>query len=429
MRKNSVLTAAMCTGLAAFCLMFMSHAFGVEYPGNCPGKARGTCSKTMAVLENDAVKMSWSLSDGCLKPIEFVGKVDDTRLDLSGVECFSVSIVRSPHPQARTLKASAMKLESVPVLKRVDAQPKSVRLADRYAGWRLDATLFDVTTGLEAKWSAILRDGSNYVRQSITWSTRKDPVEIVELTLFEGAVPEGTVAGQVDGSPVVGKRLFLGIEDPASSSSITDGIAKCSYPFHNAIAEHTPFALAMVIGIHPSNQLRRAFLYYLERERACPYRICLHHNNGEQIGEDYYALKKNKKTEAAAAEYRAKQEKIWIDVMRQTGEALKKRGVILASYVHDYEWDDEFLVWQFHNGYANGFTPAAKIADELQSKLGIWFSPWGGYSGRKYRVQGGTPQGLELNQQHNATGFSLAAPRYYSRFRAATVNMLRDYHV
>ncbi|MDD3586454.1 MAG: hypothetical protein PHQ75_04670, partial [Thermoguttaceae bacterium] len=429
MKKFSVLTATRCTILCVFYLLSISPLFGVEYPGNCPGKAHGTCSKTTAVLENDTIKISWSLADGCLKPIELMGKIDGARLDLSGSECFCVSIVRSPHPQTRTLKASSMKLEGVPVLTRIDANPKSVRLADRQAGWRLDATLYDAKTGLETKWNALLRDGSNYVRQSMKWSARKDPVEIVELTMFEGAVPNGQVAGQVDGSPIIGKCLFLGIEDPASSSSITDGIAKCCYPFHNAITKETPFELSLVMGVHPVHQLRRAFLYYLERERACPYRICLHHNNGEQIGEDYYALKKDQKTQKEAAAYRAKQEKIWLDVMRQTGDAMKRRGVTLASYVHDYEWDDEFLVWQFHNGYPQGFAPAAKVATELESRLGIWFSPWGGYAGRKYRVQGGTSIGLELNQQHNATGFSLAAPRYYARFRAATINMLRDYHV
>lgn len=30
---------------------------------------------------------------------------------------------------------------------------------------------------------------------------------------------------------------------------------------------------------------------------------------------------------------------------------------MIDSFVHDYTWDDETLVWQFHHGFPEGFAP------------------------------------------------------------------------
>ncbi|MBR5627140.1 MAG: hypothetical protein IKW74_05910, partial [Thermoguttaceae bacterium] len=378
--------------------------------------------------ENNLVKMSWNFDSGQLKPTEFVSKIDGTTLDLSDVEIFSVTLVRSPHPERRVVKASEMTLTGPVTLKRIEGQADSTRLADRQNGWQLEANLQLAENGIKVTWKAILRDGSSYVRQIVALNAEEDPVEIVEFVLFEGKVPEAQVAGRVEGSPIVSDHMFFGIENPASESSVSEsGMARCSYPFFNAVDE-TPFTLSAVIGVYPEGQLRRGFLYYLERERACPYRPFLQHNNGERIGEEYYALVEQDKIDEAA-EYRAHQEELWRFGIRGTGEALKQRGVTLASYVHVYEWDNESLVWQFHNGYPNGFASILKDIREYQSELGVWLSPWGGYAGRRFRRADGPKQGLEINQQLNATAFSLAAPRYNARFRAATNNMIKDYSV
>ena len=65
----------------------------------------------------------------------------------------------------------------------------------------------------------------------------------------------------------------------------------------------------------------------------------------------------------------------------------------------------------------------AQAAEKYRSAVGIWFSPWGGYSGRARRVEAGQRQGFETSK----LGLSLAGPRYFTRFRDACLGMARDF--
>ena len=171
--------------------------------------------------------------------------------------------------------------------------------------------------------------------------------------------------------------------------------------------------------------MRRGFLYYLERERAQPYRQFLHYNNGSEIGCEYWRNKRYGSPEQFQ-QFRAHQEQQWLDDIRSFGRELTgKRGVRLESFVHDHGWDDETLVWQFHAGYPQGFAPARQAAEQFGSHVGVWFSPAGGYSGRKARVENGQKQGFETSR----LGLTLAGPRYYGWFRAACVGMITKYDV
>jgi hypothetical protein len=181
--------------------------------------------------------------------------------------------------------------------------------------------------------------------------------------------------------------------------------------------------IGSVIGVAPKGQLRRAFLYYLERERAHPYRPFLHYNNGSEIGCEYWGRRLHK-NDAEAEHFRMKQEDLWLNNIRTIGnELVKKRGVKMDAFVHDFEWDDETLVWQFHGGYPNGFGPAAKAAADYGANVGVWFSPWGGYPCQPARIKFGRQMGFETSPG----GLSLAGPRYYRRFSAACLNMIEKY--
>jgi hypothetical protein len=321
------------------------------------------------------------------------------------------------------VKASDLKLAAPLEWKPIAANPKATRLADRSAGKELTARL--TSPELEVRWRAVLRDGASYIRQEVSIVAVRDPVEVVELILVEARVPEAEVAGRVDGSPVVAGDWFFGVEHPGSRSRTPEpGLVLCSYPYNLDASRGAPLTMSAVAGVFPKGQRRRGFLYYLERERAYPYRPFLHHNNGEQIGLTYWQMARKQPAEAAA--YRAAQEETWRKMIEGVGrELVDRRGVTIDSFVHDYDWDDENLVWQFHNGYPHGFTPLLKTAARYRSTLGIWFSPWGGYPGKVARVKFGRQQGLEVNQG----GLSLAGPRYYARYRAACLNLMRHYGV
>jgi hypothetical protein len=157
--------------------------------------------------------------------------------------------------------------------------------------------------------------------------------------------------------------------------------------------------------------MRRAFLYYLERERAHPYRPFLHYNSWYDTAWDPFALNESNCLEA-------------IDAVG--GALVRDRGVVVDAMVFDDGWDDPKSLWHFHGGFPRGFTPLAEKCREYGTRLGVWLSPFGGYGEPKeQRLAFGRAQGYETN----ATGFSLAGPKYYGAFRDACVGMIRDFGV
>ena len=403
-------------------LLLAPLARAVEYPGPPPGAAQATCSATEATLQNGAIAMRWTFGDGHLRPYGLTHKQAAQHLSLADSECFRLVLGQTPDPRTRTLNASELKLAGPPAMKRLEPTPDAVRLGDRPGGWELSARLTASVPSFEVRWRGVLRDGANYIRQEVTVQMLREPIELVEVVLLEMRVPQAAIAGRVDGSPVISESMFFGVEHPASTSTVLGAdMLRCSYPYHNAVTAAEPLTLGSVIGVFPPGQRRRGFLHYLERERAHPYRPFLHHNNGEQIGLAYWEMVRLKKT-AQAADFRRRQEQTWRELIERIGQELVgRRGARVDAFAHDYQWDDENLVWQFHEGFPNGFKPLIEVGAKYKSGLGIWFSPWGGYPGKAARVKAGREQGLETNQG----GLSLAGPRYYGRFRAACLRLMR----
>jgi len=410
--------------LVAVCLAVPAGA--VDYPGPPPGAARGTATEKAASLQNDAIAMHWTIAEGCLKPERLMHEQLLAPLSLAGSECFQIVLGQTPGPQTRLIKASELTLVEPMRLERLEANHDATRLGDRFAGWELSARLASVALDVEVLWRAVLRDGANYIRQDITLRPGRRPIEVAEVVLLEMPVPGANVAGRVDGSPVVSDAMFFGVEHPAATNAVlaTDTV-RCSYSCGEIVPAAKPLTLGSVVGVCPPAQRRRGFLHYLERERACPYRPFLHHNNGEAIGTAYWRLMGAKKVTEAKA-FRMRQEQIWRDVIDHIGrELVERRSATVDAFAFDYGWDDEHLVWQFHEGFPEGFKPLIETATKYESSLGIWLSPWGGYPGKGARLQAGREQALEINQG----GLSLAGQRYYGRFQAACLNALREHGV
>jgi len=404
----------------------------VAYPGPEPGPARACVEGSELVLENDVLAMRWSVSNECLRPTELIHKSAAMRISLEGTESFAVHLGQTPLPETLRVPASSLRLCGPPQVRPLPACAESVRLGDRFGGWGVILELECAATGLRVDWRADLRDGAHYFRQHITLRPYEDPLEVEEIILLDLPLPGSSVAGCVDGSPVVAEGFFAGVEHPASLPSVSaDGRARCGYLCHLAVGPHDPLTLSAVVGAVSPGQQRRAFLCYLERERAQPYRPFLHHNNGEEIAQSYYDLLEANPAQAAA--FRDTQESHWREVMERIGEELvARRRVRLDAFVHDYGWDEEESVWRFHRGFPGGFRPLMDTAARYGAALGIWFSPWGGYPCKPARVAGGRQQGLETNQQSGCWtdgGLSLAGPRYYGRTRAACVGLLRHHGV
>ncbi|MFH1719063.1 MAG: enterotoxin, partial [Planctomycetota bacterium] len=142
-----------------------------------------------------------------------------------------------------------------------------------------------------------------------------------------------------------------------------------------------------------------------------PYRPFLHYNSWYDIG---YGPEKI-------------QPEQFLEVVELFGaELIKKRGVKMDSFVLDDGWDDPASLWRFHEGYPDGFTPLRKAVEKYDSVLGAWLSPFGGYGeAKEARLKYGRQQGFETNK----SGFSLAGPKYFGRFRDVCIGMIHSYNL
>ena len=403
-KRRAVYAAVLVGLLPAVCGWAQSR---LEFPGPAPGKAEARVSPGELTLKNNVLQCTWDISKEQLKPGRIVDKLSETTLQTRQAECFQLVL-----DGERKLKASDMRIIGEPNLENLQPKRNSSRAAERFAGRQITITLASSDGNLKVQWSAILRDGSNYIRQKILLTTKNEPMLIKEIVLLELSAPKAEVMGIVDGSPVAAGNMFFAYEHPLSKSQILPGNLRrfrCSKALQHPLKPGQLLIQSSVIGVVPQGQLRRGFLYYIERQRAHPYRPFLHYNSWYDIGygpeqiQQHQALK--------VVELFAK-------------ELIQKRKVRMHSFVWDDGWDDTASLWQFHDRFPDGFAPLEQAARKYDSALGAWLSPFGGYGqAKQQRLKYGRQQGFETNK----SGFSLAGPRYFGRFRDVCLNMVREY--
>ncbi len=171
-----------------------------------------------------------------------------------------------------------------------------------------------------------------------------------------------------------------------------------------------------VIGHAVSGSLRRGVLEYIEASRARKYKPFLHYNSWydicEQGSDGLFVMDSDQ----------------CLDVMKAwQRDFIKPYGIKLDCFVFDDGWDDYDNLWSFHpERFPDGFTPQAKLARKMDTGIGTWFSPFGGYGQTKAaRLKSAKRDGYEIN----SSGLSLAGPKYYKLFYDKSAEMIRKYNV
>ncbi|HEY4415152.1 MAG TPA: enterotoxin [Verrucomicrobiae bacterium] len=356
-------------------------------------------------LENKAIAWQWQLASNQLTAT-FRDKASDASLKIRS-ECFQLVL-----GDGKIIKASDCQLVGTPRTGALAADAASPTVARNFPGQQLTLEFADAKDHLAASWQVDLRKGSTYLQQRLTLRASGGDVLIKEITLFDQPVPGAKTVGVVDGSPVVAGGFFCGYEHPMAQNTVAaNDEVQCNLTRNAVLKEGETLEQSFVLGVTPAGQLRRGFLAYVERERTHPYRPFLHYNSWFDIAWD-----KQKFNEAQS-----------LDAIDQFGHQLmQQRGVKLDSYLFDDGWDDNKTLWQFHAGFPHGFTPLRVAAARYGAGIGVWVSPFGGYDvARMQRLKYGSQFGYETN----ASGFSLAGPKYYQRFHNICLEMIQKYGV
>jgi hypothetical protein len=306
---------------------------------------------------------------------------------------------------ALDLPASAFRLAAPPQFSRLSAQPGAVRTAERLAGTALDAELLS-DVGIRALWHAELRDGANYIRQTLQLISPQKTLPLFGVEFADVRVPEPRTIGSVPGCPVAAGGMFFGVEMPGAQNALGDSAARIGFACKLELAPGQSYAFGAVAGVAPEKQLRRAFLCYVERERARPSKPFLHYNCWYDLG---YGV----------------DEKGLLDVVTRFNEELVvKRGVPVLSYLVDDGWDapDKGLWVENTHKFPEGFKGLAAKMAKQDAHLSIWISPLGGYGGDKERTQQARKMGLIPPDGQ----LDLSYPAYKKWFEERCLQLMRE---
>lgn len=329
----------------------------VQFPGVNPGPMSLKVANHRILVRNQALEASWTLSSGGLK-------LDTIRSGYGGRAIqYTGEVFRIVFTNGRTVSASSLRMQHPPVISG-PGEASTNRLSSARAGKQAALLLRSEDGRVSVWWRVVALDEANYIRQALEVLPETSDV-IREIQWFDQTIAGAQMAGSVDGSPVVAGSLFLACEDPhalneavaigGEHSSNTSGTFAgatrrvfCRLPRNAAVPKGETLTQTFVIGAAPEGQLRRAFLYYLERERAHPYRPYLHYNSWYDTAWDPFALNQTNCLEA----------------IQSIGEHLvKARGVKLDGLVFDDGWDDPRTLWEFHSGFSDGFAPLARLCE------------------------------------------------------------------
>lgn len=376
-------------------------------------------------LENEYITVNVDVVSRKLASVTVQDKINGRTYDL-GSDIFSVTTLDENTDEACSKKEQAETTHditardmqcSAPVLKELAPVADSRRLVERKKGQRLEVPFVVPTDGYYLTWWLELREGQPYVRVGLDIRPMQFSMPVRKVTLLNVKAPEARVEGSVKGAPVVaaGNRLFAGVESPLSAGETdTDGF-RCfikrstdiPMPRTKDRAKAAPCTYSAVLGFCAAGQLRRTFqLDYVNKERARAYAPFLNYNTWYDIG--YFTPYDEKQV---------------LDVVKIFGEELvKKRGVVMDSFMMDDGWDDTETMWEFHKGLPQEFRNVRKLAESYGAGPGVWFSPWGGYG----RPKENRIKAAGDKYETNASGFALTGPKYYERFREMCLHMIRE---
>jgi hypothetical protein len=390
---------------AALILVGMSaQASAAEVPlPRPPGPAVCSAIPGQLALSNDALRYSLaargrSIGRDALEN-RWTGRVDS----LDG------PLLRLTRADRGVLEGDELHVVGAPTCEPSPVNSTATRAAERRHGVDLHVRLASDDGQLEVDYRVRLRDGTAYVRELYTITSTVE-LAVSKVQLLDAHVEGSTTAGIATGSPMMAADRYLGIEHPMSEPIVVGGRASAIVRRVLPMRAQVPVEYSTVIGVTGTESPRRGFQAYVESERAHPFRTFLHYNSWYDIG--YF-------TRYSQAEALA--------VIQRYGEELtQRRGVTLDSFLFDDGWDDTHHLWQFHEGFPDGFTPLQKAAQPWGAAPGMWLSPWGGYGPpRQERLATAKAAGYEVDDQ----GLALSGPHYYALFHDTTLDLVRRYGV
>lgn len=392
----------------------------VAYPGELPGTAQVAPVGSAFRLSNAAI--SATVTGGTTPGIGQI-TTHGVAQDLQVTSLFALRLANG------TAITPAQTTPGALTSTVLTADTSAARLAERHpgVGTTMAFTYASGGSGFTLHWDTELRDGSNYIRSEFRITDVAGTFDIAELRFLDAAVTGGRNTGKDNGNPIaVGGKghetLFVGVENPMANQTIAGNAISFPIPRSGDLAAGSAWDYSAVVGASPDGQLRRAFLYYTERERAHARRPFLHYQSWFDLKPPAEVINASELNQA----------------IELFGSEMSDRDATLDSYWIDDGWDylrspaaaDEsnLQVWDFDpTQFPTGFAPQKAIAQSHRGNLSVWMSPFGGYgrsAATRAALNASKPASERLERTPTNKGFALSGERYGARFRDVVYDML-----
>ena len=318
---------------------------------------------------------------------------------------------------------------------------KAVKGSDRFQGKSIIATF--QKGNLQIEWSAVLRDGSHYLRTEIHITAHADQAmqSITPMTyIVDVAKAKATpmVVGNTRGALLISDKIFAGLETPMGVNSVQDTnpkytkdstpseVTMVGYWHRNTtLKQGQTWEVSTVVGLVAPGQQRRSFLAYSERERAVPWRafplynswyeLNIDRNNAVGNNGDYDVNDPSNQKGDYSTNMNSQQ---CVEVLQHWKDKFYNvYGKAPYAFVFDDGWD-AYGTWTFNSNFPNGFAEENKLATSMGVGIGAWLGPVGGYG------QSGTYRRKYWNSRG---GMQLSNPTYYQYFVDCCKSMIKQY--
>ena len=214
------------------------------------------------------------------------------------------------------------------------------------------------------------------------------------------------------GQPVFNNDLFLGVEYPTVENEISGNKLRIGYVVGEDIKKDPFISHTSIIGASPSPvKLEEYFMDYVDKIKVNGTRPYLLYNS-------WYDFRNPAIVNDSASVMDQKNVLRRIDTFKKY--MFDKYGIALNAFVLDDGWDNYKSMWDIDSTrFPHGFTPFVNALKPMGTELGIWASPFCGYSNRDIRVDWGAAHGYE-----RVGDFLCFAG---TKYKAAYKNVMVDY--
>jgi hypothetical protein len=169
---------------------------GNRFMGPAPGEAQGTNPNSgVYVLNNAILSAKFQLLGNNLTLTEFKENMTGNVNSINVGKLFNIEL------SGGTSLVDTDMTAGTPTLTKITRNASSVKVSDRYDGWKISVPFTYVSGGntLTVNWSATLRDGSNYIIQDVSYSAVTGSWNVTKVKLIDITAAGVEKAGEVDG--------------------------------------------------------------------------------------------------------------------------------------------------------------------------------------------------------------------------------------